>query len=92
MGCGAELLLTKRRAKENSLEHRTEFTTQELELIRELLRDKSTLDRDIQKGARRRLRKLGFYISDFGEESGFGEADLDSLLKSGRIRIVPSKP
>jgi hypothetical protein len=76
--------------KEDFMEHRAEFTAQELKVIRELLRAKSTLDRDSQKKARNGLRRLGFYISDFGEEIGFSEADLDSLLKSGRVRIVPS--
>lgn len=65
---------------------RAEFSTAEMVAIRDLLREKVQSDPQHQKTVRRKLRALGFYISDF-VQSGCTVADFDELLAAGRIRV-----
>lgn len=52
-----------------------------------------TTERDEQKRLRRRLRSLGFRISDWGTTgSGFARSDFDELVRRGLITIEPSAP
>ncbi|MGM3411934.1 hypothetical protein [Ralstonia holmesii] len=66
------------------------FSLAEAERVRELLRMVRRAERDEQKKLRNRLRlSVGFYISDFTKSTaGFTEADFDSLVKRGAIKIV----
>jgi hypothetical protein len=63
------------------------FTTSELVRIRTLLRLKEGADRRKQMKLRAQIRRLGFYISDFGSRAPehFTESDLDLMLRAGRI-------
>lgn len=68
--------------------HRRGFTRAEIEQLRALLREKQTADRDRQKALRDRMRRMGFYISDFSSDpGGFTAADLDILIARGSIQI-----
>ena len=67
---------------------RSQFTEDEANKIRALLSAKGTVNRADQKKARDKLRKLGFYITDFTDAvDGFGVIDFDQLVKAGRIGI-----
>ena len=67
---------------------RSTFSRDEIEILRRLLREKATADRDRQKILRNRMRSTDFYISDFSDDpAGFTEADLDKLLANGTVTI-----
>jgi hypothetical protein len=71
--------------------HRNSFTREEALQIRSLLAEKVRSKRDKQILTRRRLRKIGFWISDFtSSTNGFGPADFDALLLSELVSIDPS--
>ena len=56
--------------------------------IKAELRALRRADRDTQKTIRNRLRKRGFYITDYTSSSeGFTEGDFDALVRRGTIRI-----
>ncbi len=64
------------------------YTKQEAAQIRTLLREKARATREEQKGIRAKLRRLGFYITDFDQSfSGFTASDFEGLIKSGIIII-----
>lgn len=66
---------------------RDTFTSDEVVAIRKLLREKAKADGAGQKSVRSKLRKLGFYISDFAfGEAGFEVADFDRLVANGTIK------
>ena len=68
---------------------RRQFTLEEAEQIRNLLREKTRADRDQQKRIRGKLRKIGFYITDFDNSSeAFTEADFNELVEIGTISIM----
>ncbi len=67
---------------------RTTFTAAEIEQLRALVREKQTADRSRQKALRARMRRLGFYITDFADYSGFTVSDLDALIQRGTITIA----
>src|SRR6266516_8206852 len=49
-----------------------------------LIREKQTADAARQKTLRARMRRIGFYISDFaGDPAGFVVSDLDDLIARG---------
>jgi hypothetical protein len=67
---------------------RGEFTPEEAELIRNLLREKVVADRDSQKKIREKLRNLGFHIADWSTSpEGFGAIDFDVLVNTGQIQV-----
>ena len=68
---------------------RTNFTATEIEQLRLLVREKQTADGSRQKTLRARMRRIGFYISDFADYSGFTASDFDDLLKRGVITCSP---
>jgi hypothetical protein len=69
------------------LKGRDTFTSDEVVAIRRLLREKAKADGAGQKSVRSKLRKLGFYISDFAfGEAGFEVADFDRLVANGTIK------
>ena len=68
---------------------RSSFTASEIDQIRELIRRKTRANKSVQKNLRAQMRDLGFYISDFEMSGhGFNEADLDRLIRNGRITVV----
>lgn len=68
---------------------RTSFTRGEIEELRRLVREKQTADASRQKTLRARMRRLGFYISDFtADTEGFVASDLDDLIRRGVISVV----
>ena len=67
---------------------KSQFTQNEADEIRRLLRSKVSADRDTQKRLRDKMRKIGFYITDFSASSeGFDESDFDVLIHQKRITI-----
>ena len=69
------------------MQGKTMFTRNEYNTIKDLLHERGRADQDQQKAIRRKMRKIGFYISDFGE-AGFTTGDLDDLVTSGRIKVT----
>lgn len=68
---------------------RSSFTSDEIEELRRLVREKQTADRSRQKTLRARMRAIGFYISDFAADSaGFVVSDLDDLISRGVITVT----
>jgi hypothetical protein len=71
------------------MEGRNTFSSAEAELIRFLLREKSRALRSAQKSLRSKLRRLGFYISDYdSSQDGFSDVDFNNLVSAGRITIT----
>ncbi len=71
------------------MQGRDTFAQREAQEIRALLARKVSAGRNEQKGIRGKLRRgYGFYISDFSAFPGFGPADFDRLIASGRVRII----
>lgn len=72
---------------------KSRFTATEAREIRELLARKTRGSRDEQKQLRQRIRKLGFFISDFQEGSeAFSTADFDRLVSRKVITIADDEP
>ena len=70
------------------MQGRSAFTPDEITELRRLIREKQTADRDRQKALRGRMRRIGFYISDFAADySGFVVSDLDELISRGTISV-----
>jgi len=68
---------------------RRSFTSDEIDELRRLVREKETADRSRQKTLRARMRAIGFYISDFAADSaGFVVSDLDDLISRGVITVT----
>jgi hypothetical protein len=64
------------------------FSSLEANIIRDLLREKSTVSRSKQKRIRFELRKIGFYITDFDQsQSGFSLMDFENLVRYKQITI-----
>lgn len=71
---------------------RNQFTTSEIDQLREILKAKENTAGKQQKPFRDELRSMGFYITDFDNTNkGFTAEDLDELAKAGIIRIVDGK-
>ncbi|MDE6299898.1 MAG: hypothetical protein K2M10_09690 [Muribaculaceae bacterium] len=66
---------------------KSEFTSVELNEIRELIRQKCQASRDEQKSIRAKMRKMGFYITDFVTDITSVE-EFDNLVKSGTIPCI----
>ncbi len=64
------------------------FTKQEIEELRELIRQRVKADRNAQKRIRDKMRKIGFYGGDDFGIIDMTESDLDMLLESGRIKKI----
>lgn len=66
---------------------RHEFTDDELDEIRDSLRELRRVDSGRQKTIRGRLRRIGFYITDYSHDAnGFTVSDFDEMLSRGTIR------
>lgn len=65
------------------------FTKIESKIIKDLLELKNKSSRDKQKIIRDKIRKIGFYITDFDETyQGFTKKQFESLIKIGKIKII----
>lgn len=72
---------------------KAKFTATEAAEIRELLNKKPRSASDEQKNLRGRMRRVGFYITDFTDAvDGFLVQDFDALVTRGLIVIEPAKP
>jgi hypothetical protein len=58
----------RQRGQDVTAAHRRSFTSSELDELRRLVREKQTSDRDRQKALRSKMRRIGFYISDFTDD------------------------
>jgi hypothetical protein len=68
---------------------RRSFTRKEVDELRQLFREKQTADASRQKVLRARMRRIGFYISDFSSDAqGFVVSDLDELVRRGTLTVV----
>lgn len=66
---------------------RNQFTKAEIDTIRAALRDLRRADPSKQKAIRSRLRRIGFYITDYSHDAdGFTVSDFDEMLSRGTIR------
>lgn len=70
------------------MQGKTTFTDSEAAEIRDLLTKKARSAGDAQKTIRAKIRRLGFYISDFTNSGdGFLCQDFDALVAKGSISI-----
>ena len=69
---------------------RSKFSQREIDIIRKLLGQKMSANRNGQKMVRHTLRIVfEFNISDFNiQGQAFGPADLDECLRRGRIHVL----
>jgi hypothetical protein len=66
------------------------FTLQEAISIEMLIEEKLKSDTQKQKGIRDKIRKLGFYASDFGIGNGYTVADFRKLVNiDGKVQQTP---
>jgi hypothetical protein len=64
------------------------FTAGEIAELRGMLRQLRRSDRDRQKAIRNRMRRMGFFITDFSHDAdGFTVSDLDELISRGTITV-----
>jgi hypothetical protein len=74
------------------LQGKSKFTRSESDQIRCLLREKARASRSEQKSLRGKLRRLGFYITDFDtSQEGFSVENFESLIRRNVITIVEDK-
>jgi len=64
-----------------------EFSENEANKIRNLLKQKLLASKNEQIGIRNKIRDLKFYFSDFSDKKGYTVVDFNQLIKSGQIRI-----
>lgn len=76
-------LLNKHKVKKQG---KSIFTKQEIVEIETLLTELRSVAPTKQKSIRKRLRSIGFYISDYG--TGITLEKLHTILKSGEIKII----
>lgn len=75
--------------RKQDMQGKGEFTRNEIEQIKDLIRKKVLAPRDEQKKIRGKMRrKYEFYISDFSDNpDGFAVKDLEMLILAGAIVI-----
>jgi hypothetical protein len=68
---------------------RSEFTKTEIESIKKLISEKLEAESEKQNGFRKKIRKIGFYYSDFSSmRGGYTVAFFESLIGSQQIKII----
>jgi hypothetical protein len=67
-----------------------QFSQSEIAELKSLIKERIKADRSRQKGIRARMRRIGFYGSDFGIND-LQPSDFDSLISSGRIKVLGQK-
>ncbi len=69
--------------------HKSTFTRKEIQEIKRLIAEKLCAKPDKQKAIRDKIRKIGFYYSDFGtRKDGYTVEDLETLIRSGRVKVA----
>ena len=63
------------------------FTTEEIALIKKYIQERVKAEPSAQKRIRDKMRKIGFYGSDFGIYDCH-VSDLEGLIRSGRIKVI----
>jgi hypothetical protein len=67
---------------------KNQFSELEFEMLKKLTSEKVKASPDKQKGIRNRIRKLGFYYSDFNnQKNGYDLKDLQQLVNNGQITV-----
>lgn len=67
---------------------RSNFSRDEIEMLRGHLRELRRAERDRQKSVRASMRRMGFYITDYSTDAqGFTASDLDDLVRRGIIQV-----
>lgn len=75
--------------REEQMKGKKDFTRREFDEIRGLLDVKLKSSPMKQKSVREKIRKLKFYISDFGfSPDGFGPRQFDALQERGAVRVI----
>jgi len=69
---------------------KNQFSTIEITELKNLIKERIKADSSRQKGIRARMRKIGFYGSDFGIID-LQPSDFDNLIKTGRIKVLGQK-
>lgn len=67
---------------------RNTFSAMEISELRSLIKERIKADRSRQKGIRAKMRRIGFYGSDDFGITDLQPADFESLISSGRIKII----
>lgn len=67
------------------------FTGEEISVLIQLMQLRVKAEPSAQKGIRAKMRKIGFYGSDFGIHD-CQVSDLEGLIRSGRIKVIGGKP
>lgn len=67
------------------------FTNSEILTLKKLIAEKEIATPDKQKGIRGKIRKIGFYFSDFSSrKDGYSVADFEELISLKKIKISDS--
>ncbi len=67
------------------------FTEDEARKIRALISEKLRIPSDKQVSVRNKIRKIGFYYTDFRQDiipGGYRVEDFDELIETGEITII----
>lgn len=67
---------------------KTTFTKSEYAELKKLISKKVLADRSEQKRIRDKIRKIGFYYSDFSSKKGYHVSDLEELVRNKLIKII----
>ena len=70
------------------MKSKTVFTEAEVREIKKLIRAKCAASTNDQKKIRNKIRKLGFYFSDFSDIKGYNVCDFEELIDNGSIMVV----
>ena len=68
------------------------FTIKEIELLKKYIQERNKADSSTQKGIRNKMRKIGFYGRDNYGIVDCQVSDLESLIRTGKIKVIESKP
>lgn len=63
------------------------FTKNEIDLIKYLIKQKCSADRNTQKTIRNKIRKIGFYYTDFSNTKGYTPEGFEELIQTGDIKV-----
>lgn len=73
------------------MKSRTEFSQEKITTIKTLISNLKNSNSEEQKKIRRKIRELGFYISDFKSTSNnenYTVAEFNNLIKNGIIKVI----
>lgn len=74
--------------KEKELKGKNTFTQNEIDQLKDLIRQRVNAPRNEQKSIRNKMRRIGFYGKDDWGITDCQISDLDALIKSGEITII----